>query len=252
LIDASIGRFLDARETLPRLGRFESEVEALNLLYLVVRNVEGVLVLAREDLVLLPAANASARAAFEIGAKSAWMVDVADPFEREARWLVHVQEEERVHQRLASHARKRGVSVDEITAVHTQIRTFREAVSARMPPHVAILQRNPSMADMLESLGSVDLYGSYISLSQYLHGGHSATRLFRRDLGADKEIGEFIAASDWHLPLWVVWISLSAFGRTVLTRLGGDCASFVTPAEEEAIRIAIQRVQRVDPPEQVH
>ena len=51
-LEAAVGLFLDARRTLPALGRYESEVEALNLFYLAIRNIEGVIALARADLVL--------------------------------------------------------------------------------------------------------------------------------------------------------------------------------------------------------
>jgi len=69
-IERSIRRFLDARATFPRLGRYESQIEALNLFNLTIRNTEGVLSLARTDLVLLPAAAAVARATLETGVKA--------------------------------------------------------------------------------------------------------------------------------------------------------------------------------------
>ena len=100
-LDRAIGLFLEARKTLPPLGRYESEIEAVNLFALAIRDIEGVVALAREDLVLLPPAMAAARAAFEAAVKGAWIVDVDDPFEREVRWLAHLKAEERFYERVA-------------------------------------------------------------------------------------------------------------------------------------------------------
>ena len=49
-LERGIGRFLDSRSTLPPLGRYESQVEALNLFYLALRDIEGVVALARNRL----------------------------------------------------------------------------------------------------------------------------------------------------------------------------------------------------------
>jgi hypothetical protein len=96
LLDDLLGQFITAcRESLPPLGKYEAEVEALNLFKLAIRNIEGVIALARTDLVLLPPAIASARAGFEAAVKAAWLIDADDPFDREARWIVHLASEER-------------------------------------------------------------------------------------------------------------------------------------------------------------
>src|SRR5262249_17233852 len=74
LIDDAIARFLKARRSLPPLGTFESEVEAVKLFNLVIRHIESITELAKIDLVLAPSANVLARAAFEIAARAAWMI----------------------------------------------------------------------------------------------------------------------------------------------------------------------------------
>src|SRR5690242_13760108 len=94
-LEMTIGRFIAARPDLSKLGTYESLIEARNLFNLVVRHAEAVVVLAREDLVLLPPAMVTARSAFEIAVRAAWMVDVDDPFDGEVRWLAHLEEEER-------------------------------------------------------------------------------------------------------------------------------------------------------------
>ena len=96
LLDDAIHGFLRTTDLEPaHLGKYESEVETRHLLFLMVRNIEALLTLARTDLVLLPPACVLARAAFEIGLKAAWMVQPEDAYARELRWLVHLKEEER-------------------------------------------------------------------------------------------------------------------------------------------------------------
>lgn len=97
LIEQGIGRFIQARFTVTLSGKWESDVESMVLLALVIRNMEAILELARKDIVLLPAANVLARAVFEIALKSARMVQPDDPYMRELRWLVHLEEEARLH-----------------------------------------------------------------------------------------------------------------------------------------------------------
>ena len=77
-------------------GTFEAPVEAEVLLRLVIRHAEAVGALARSDLVLAPAAEALNRAAFESSLRILWMLHPDGDFVREARWLAHLEEEERL------------------------------------------------------------------------------------------------------------------------------------------------------------
>jgi hypothetical protein len=233
-LDNVITRFLDARGTLPHIGEFESHVEAMNLFYLAIRNVEGTVELARRDLVLAPAGMVLARAALETAVKAAWMVNADDPFEREVRWLAHLAEEERFHQRVASRLSKAGASGEASERTAAIIRTFREQVTERLPAHVAPRHRNPTIDDMLTDLGARGLNLAYINLSQFTHGSHVATSTYRRNLGAMKQFGEFVSPSSWFQPLSVCWLSLSGPGRLVLLRLGGNPEAFLT--EQDVLR----------------
>lgn len=228
-LDIAIAGLLKARTGLRGYGNFESSIEAMNLLYLAIRQVEGVTTLARRDLVMLPAAQACARAALEISTKAAWMVDSNDPFERELRWLAHLREEERVHERLAKrqHDTDLGRSARESTVF---IRKFREAVEGVLPPGKRLpLKHNATVDEMLAALNSEHLYVPYIHLSQFLHGGHAATWLYRQGgLGNKKRHGEFVDVAQWHLPLWVCWTSLLELGGMTLWRIGHQGRSFLT------------------------
>ena len=134
LIQRTISQFLLACRTVPPLGKFESEVEAMNLFALVVRNIEAITELAKVDLVLAPSANVLARAVFEIAVKAAWMVTPDDPFEREVRWLAHLEEEERMHERIAGKVVRFGGAPTHFERQRDSLRTFRTDVVRSLPP----------------------------------------------------------------------------------------------------------------------
>jgi hypothetical protein len=124
-LDEVIARFLDSRASLRGYEKYSSSAEALMLFNLFIRQIEGVLTLARHDMVLLPAAFACARAALETAAKATWMVDANDPFTRETRWLAHMEEEARVYDRSAKRYSEVGQDAGNFAARAIEIRAFR-------------------------------------------------------------------------------------------------------------------------------
>jgi hypothetical protein len=241
-IDSVIGRFLSAREEIRGYEKYESSVEALNLFYLCVRHIEGVITAAREDLVLIPAAHACARAALETATKGAWMVDHNDPFVRESRWLAHMAEEERVYERSAKRYAEMGYDASNLLERAASIKEFRVAVESKMPAYVELLKHNPTVDDMLGQLGGKVLYPLYIFLSQAVHGGHLATGIYRKGLGNLKEPGEYISPSHWFVPLRVSWLALSQLGALTLRRLGRDSRLLLEAQLSEQISRRITRV----------
>lgn len=231
LIERAVGQFLRARESIPPLGKFESEVEALQLFTLAIRDTEAILTLARTDLVLLPSANVLARAVFEIAVKSAWMVQPDDPFDREVRWLAHLEEEERLHRAVSESVTKSGGDPTLFKELHAQIRDFRTGVARALPAGYAELPGNPGVEGMLENLGQKQMYFLYRLLAQYVHGGHAATWLYRKGLGTFKRGGEFISPSAWHTPLHTAWKNLQIFGESILRSLKAKTAEFLTVEE---------------------
>jgi hypothetical protein len=241
-IDTAIGQFLAARREIRGYEKYESTVESQNLFNLCIRHVEGVITAAREDLVLLPAAHACARAALETAAKGAWIVDHDDPFVREARWLAHLQEEERVYERSAKRYAEMGHNAATFMERCASIRQFREGVAGKMPSHVELMKHNPSVDDMLEQLDGKILYPLYIYLSQFVHGGHLATSIYRSGLGTFKQPGEYIEPSQWFVPLRISWLSLSQLGALALWRLGRRSSKLSSPQAAEQLARTIQRV----------
>lgn len=246
-IDAAISEFLRRRQSIKGYAQYESTAEALNLFNLAIRNIEGVLVLARDDLALLPAAFACARAALETATKAAWMVNANDVFEREVRWLAHLQEEERVFERVAKRRRDEGLDDQSLNERAAERTRFRLAVTAELPPGKVLLKRNPPMDEMLASLGSEHLYTLYIYLSQFVHGGHTATWLYRKGLGTERAPGEYIDPGQWYTLLRMCWLTLIEPGSLVLRRLGFGSRYFMSAARMTQIASAIERTKGQKP-----
>jgi Family of unknown function (DUF5677) len=245
-LDEVIARFLDSRASVRGYEKYSSSAEALLLFNLVIRQVEGVLVAARHDLVLLPAALACARAALETAAKAAWMLDTNDPFVRETRWLAHVEEEARVYDRSSKRYSEVGQDASYFAGRAIQIRAFRKAVEAKLPPGVAQLKHIPTVDEMLTSLQGKQLYPLYIYLSQFVHGGHAATELHRRGVGTELQAGEYIEPSHWYIPLRVCWLSLKEPASLALWRLGRREKTYLTQALASKATAAIELVKATE------
>lgn len=200
-----------------KLGRFEVEVEASCLQKLVIRHAEAFVLMARHDLVLLPAAQVSARSAFEAHLKILWMLKPVDPFEQEARWVLHVRSSSEHWAKLAkseslakefrSDCVKQRDALDTFSSQITQLLT-RQSYTV---PAKAV-----SLWDILKDLDQKHLYPLYIYLSAFAHTNYEAGSLYRKHLGNGKELGEFITPADWALPIEAIWKSLFVTSRRVL------------------------------------
>jgi|GEM_PF-3347576 len=239
-LERVITRLIAARDELD-VGRYEADVEACLLFNLVLRHVESVLVLARHDMVLLPAAFTAARAAFETSNKAAWLIDADDPFEREARWLAHLGEEERVYQRAMARAEEASAK-SSFGRYAADLGEFKTAVAALMPSHIKPLKGNPNLEEICRSIGGDRLYAMYIYLSQFVHGGHLATSLYRQNLGIKKEFGEYIRHGHWYIALRICWLSLSHPVDILLSRLATPPIQYLSPAERAAVEGAIEAI----------
>lgn len=209
VLDSVVGSVAAAiSKTRADFGRLEAAVEASILLRLLVRHIEGVIVLARTDLVLLPAAMALTRAAFETGVRVRWLLFPEREFDREARWLVHLEEEERLWRRMAELAERTGAEVEAYRRVEAEIRMFRLAVRERLPAGTALPPGIPSVAAELQEQKEERRYITYVLLSQFVHGGHYAGAIWRRGLGTTKEFGEHVTIGEWKMMLQISWWSL--------------------------------------------
>jgi hypothetical protein len=257
LLDDLIGDFIRTRSEILNLGKYEAEAEAWNLFNITVRNIEGVIVLARHDLVLVPPALMAARAGFEAAIKAARLVDADDPFDREARWLVHLASEERYQSRsakewseIAQDATVLGQFRDvrlrlaEVCRQHeASFRDFRLAVTEMLPPHTVRFKSMPNFKDMLAAVGGKELYQFYILISQTAHAEHHATWLYRAGgVGTAARFGEFVEPSAWWLPLKIGFFCFTHPCLVFLTRLGGKPEHFLSSETYKNIEEAIAAI----------
>jgi Family of unknown function (DUF5677) len=221
VIEQLVGNVITAcADVSSSLKQYESTLETLNLLKMAIRHAEGVVELARNDLVLLPPAVAAARACLEISVKASWLVDVDDPFDREARYLAYLAAEERYLKRISGRLVDQEIASKLVQREQT-IRNFRLGVTSQLPQRIRQLPGTPSFEEMLTTLGGESIYPMYIMLSQAIHGEHAATWYYRSGgLGTHQKVGEFIKPTDWWLPLKVCFLSLSRSPQIILPRLG--------------------------------
>jgi hypothetical protein len=166
LLDEFVGNFITAcLKILPLLGKYEAEVEAFNLFRLAIRDVEGVIELARSDLALLPPALAAARACFENAVKACWLVDADNPFDREARYLNHLKSEERYLQKVAERIEDTELK-ERLRRQELVVHEFRIGIQNKMPKHIKLLPGTPSFEEMLQSVEGKPVYPFYMMLSK--------------------------------------------------------------------------------------
>jgi len=197
-----------------RLGRYESEVEAYILQKLVVRQAEATILMARHDLVFLPAAHVTARSCFETHVRIRWMLHPIDPFERETRWVLHLKSGADQWSKFE----KSPVVSDFWRAKFGQqkqaLDTFGREISDLLTKEgYTTPGKSPNLWEMLKELGQPELYMFYVGMSAFAHSNFEAATIYRKNLGCGKELGEFVSARDWVLPLSVVGKSL--FGTSL-------------------------------------
>lgn len=231
-VDDAVGRALSAMSRTvsnhAAWGRYEADREAVKMFLLASRSIEGVLTLARTDLVLLPPAILAARGAFETLLKAAWLVDCDDPMDRELRWVQHLRSEERAWSRTAGHLRKAGQDPTWASSNADRTKAFREHVEKAFPAGYVQLPGSPSVEEMIETLHEKRLYTMYTFMSQYMHGDRIASSLYDRMTERSRDA---VRPDDWSIPLKVCWISLARASRLILSRIGGNPDDFMTPLE---------------------
>jgi hypothetical protein len=211
----------------PNWGRFEAEVETYTILKLLLRHLESVCQLARHDLVLLPSAVVIARAAFEAQVRARWLLKPVDPYEREVRWVLHLRS-------ASDHCEKLETNKhipEQVAEIYRQRRSSYETFDADISRLLVergynIPKQAPNIWEMLKDIGKPELYQIYILLSAYTHTNFEAGSLYRKNLGGGKELGEFITAKDWWLPLSVAWRSFYVVACDFLYWVEADSKTF--------------------------
>lgn len=204
LLEELVGsaRGFDGR-VLGRLGQWEADVEARNLIQLAACHGGGAATLVWSSASTLPAASVLARSCLDAGVVALWLLQPDDPFDREARWLLQLHSEIRARERIAAFTARHGQQRED--AGLAAIREFHSAVSARMPPGRHTTGHMPDTRTLLDQLGLPEKYLAHVILSQHVHGTHYGTASYRRHLGTCKELGEFGTPADWCFVLSICW-----------------------------------------------
>jgi hypothetical protein len=240
-LEMIIARFIEHKNKMI-YGEYESDLECNLLLNLTIRHIEGVILLARQDLVSLPPAMSASRSAFEISIKAMWMMDPEDVFAREVRWLAHIKTEEDYWKRIGNLIDKLGGNNDNYRDKEGLIRQFREDVTKVLPSGYK-LETMPNMREMVRSLNREELYLAYILFSQFEHGTHFSTNIYRRNLGIYKQIGEYITPRSWIDPFKLCWFSLHTPASVFIRRIGGDAQAFLPLEVGALMQSSIEQIE---------
>ncbi|WP_296578080.1 DUF5677 domain-containing protein [Phreatobacter sp.] len=177
------------------VGRYESEVEALLLLLQGVRHIDAVIELSRSSPDYVPSAMVLARAALESVTLAAWLISPEDPFERECRYIAHLERDISARTRIAQ---RKGDEFIQQDRENDAIKEFYESLKTALAEQGYVhIPRMPKIVVMISDVFGRDMAQHYIHASQYAHGGHYSTWLYRRNLGSMKEIELSIEPRQW-------------------------------------------------------
>lgn len=207
----------------------EAPLHAWLLSNLALRNAEAVCTLAAADVNLLPAAWTNTRAALEASIRGQWMLRPDDPMDREARWLWLLNEGVGARESFA-------ISDDGVDARRVEeassVAKFIADVRALLPAGTDIPKKRVSLKEMAPP----EWYARYRLASQYVHSTDVAAGHYRRNLGTDKHLGEFIHEYEWGPPLNLSWIAtrelMLVANRSVGVDLGVDLRLLNRQVEE--------------------
>jgi hypothetical protein len=245
-LDNAVGDYVSAAACIEPNGYWEAPLLGLAMSWSAARNVEAVTLLARTDEVLLPAAWANARAAFEISTRAIWLLFPGDRFEAEMRWIAMVDEYRRYHENMF----KAGCTVsylDRHKDAVNPISAFLEGVKSRVPENYTPATHIPSVGAILDEVGATGLSAVYIEGSQYLHGTIAGAAVYIRGLGYEKVVAERVALRDWILPLRISWLGLREAGKIVTDRLSDGARTMDWGNTSAAMDSLFQEMARADP-----
>jgi hypothetical protein len=213
-IDDMIDQYRTALRS-AEFNQWEAPREGYVLGWLLVRNIQAVIALARQDEIMATAAWSNARVSFELSVRIIWMLQPTDRYEAECRWLAFLKEHEQAELRIA---RESSADAGERSRAAEAIRNFREGITAALPNGYRSA-KIPNLREMLRALDSSQMYQLYVIGSQFVHGSAYATTNYSRNLGSERVVGDFSSIMDWILPMRLCWLSFREAAWFILDRL---------------------------------
>jgi hypothetical protein len=184
--------------------RYEAPAEVYTHLKLIIRLSEAILVLARNDLVLAPAATTIARSLLETGYRAAWLLSPDNPFEREARWVLYLETAATHHEKLAAENMLSEKSRTSHSKTAASFRQFGMQIRRLLKKEGYEVKKTfPNFRRLVSEQDLPDAYHIFIELSAGTHSNFSAMDIYRKHLGTAKQFGEFVGPKDWFLPIGV-------------------------------------------------
>jgi hypothetical protein len=202
-IDRIIEAYLEALSHADLSRRFEAPMEVYSMLKVMLRFSESIISLARDDLVLLPAANVIARSLLEVGYRSMWLLQANDPFEREGRWLAYLRDGIKHYRALTKASSLSELQRQRFSQIADTHEKFANDMQVLLTAEGNKPPRFPSFREVASVTALPECYHLFVLLSAFTHSNVMSLQLYRRHLGTAKEFGEFIGAADWALSLSV-------------------------------------------------
>ena len=242
-LEKTCERFVSARVDAPHSYHPILDMAITHFVYVAIRNAEGVVALARTDLVLYPAASTLARTVFETAVRVIWLTQSILPQERLSRYLGLLAEQIKAQEKLLQRASHAPEALPDIQSELESLREWRDGLSKECAsPHNTM----PHFDALLTAINRPDLYGVYIVLSQFSHGGHAAADVFSRTR-ADGTVGDVVRLKDWYYPLAFSSLALEDACRHTLRLFGGSQSRFLPRDFREASRAAYAALDSTAP-----
>jgi hypothetical protein len=238
-LDSAVSKYRSAQW--PPDVKAMSPVEGLVMSWNVARNVQAVTLLARADELLLPAAWANTRTAFEVGVRIIWVLFPGDPKQSELRLLPMLDEYARYHENMDAENATFSIRGSHKKSA-TELRTYLTLARAKIPDGYQEPPGIPKMQLMLTETENANLYAAYIEASQYQHGSMAASAAYRRASGAFAEV---VNLREWLLPVRLSWITLREVANFVSLRMTGRVFDWgALPGEIDSL---IKALEAADP-----
>lgn len=225
-IHFGLGRYLAARGNGALNSRWEAPRHGWTLSNLALRHAEATLALAKTDMVLASSAWVTARAAVEATGRCLWLLEPDDEWEREARWLVFLEEGARLG------GRPEMKDCPQVIAQSESIEDFRRAVFDKLPEGASAPKRIESITTILAA-NDERLASFYVTASQHTHAAELATRTSRANLGVDATYGESVGAEDWLHPLTMSYVSFRATATRLIQLHAGEPPEILSIADRQ-------------------
>lgn len=200
----------------PEQEQYQSTIAASHFLRLIDRNVKSILHICQVDLTLFPAAVSLSRTVIEIATNTIWLLEPPSYIERENRLIALLDEETSA---LDKYIRNIEVlespshpDILKVKKDKEKLNSYRQKIKDNLSGSYKEVKKKKQFEQLLHELELTNIYPFYRIASAFVHGRHSVTWLYKRQLDTPG-FGERIDITDWYSPLFVCGWSIATVGR---------------------------------------